>query len=446
MAKINEEIFRTYDIRGIYPNEINEEVAYKIARAFAAYLKASTIPVAYDMRESSQPLAQKIFEGLVDSGIKAIDIGMMPTPVLNFAVAEKKFKGGLMVTASHNPKEYNGIKLIGEKAVMFSQEKGINKIKEIVFKEKFIAGKGTIKKEDLLPLYLEKIKKFTAGIKDLKIVADFGNGMGAVSALPLYQTMPIKVFSLYAKPDGNYPNHQANPAVEENLIDLKKELLKQAADLGIAFDGDADRAFFINEKGETTRADHLMAALSFYELKKRPKAKIYFDLRFSKIVPQIIAKFGGKPVISRVGNPFYKEKLILEGGAFAAEGSGHFMFSDFYGIDDGLFTTLKIMKLICDEHKPLSAILKPYQKGYFQSGEINIETKKAKQIINLLKRKYSKAKINYLDGITIETPDFWFNLRASNTEPVIRLNIEAKDKKILDQEITKIKQIVSDNL
>lgn len=445
MAKINQEIFHTYDIRGIYPDEINDEAAFKIARAFATYLKADTIPVAYDMRDSSRPLAQKVFAGLVASGVKAIDLGMMPTPVLNFVVAEKKFKGGLMITASHNPKEFNGIKLIGEKAVQFSQEKGIEKVKTIALNENFIKGKGTIKKENPLPLYLEKIKKFTRGIKNLKVVADFGNGLGAISALPLYKELPIEVISLYPKPDGAYPNHPANPAEEKNLADLKKEILKKKANLGFAFDGDADRAFFIDKKGETAEAGHLMAALTPYELKKRPKAKIYFDLRFSKIVPEVISKFGGKPVVSRVGNPFYKEKLILEGGAFAAEMAGHFMFADFYGIDDGLFATLKVMKLICDENKPLSAILEPFQKGYFQSGEINIKTEKADKIINTLKKEYSKAKINYLDGITIETPMFWFNLRPSNTEPLIRLNAEAKDKKILNQEVKKIITIIKEN-
>jgi len=446
MAKINEEIFHTYDIRGIYPDEINGEAAYLIARAFAAYLKTDSIPVAYDMRESSPVLSKKVLAGLVDSGVEAIDLGMVPTPVLNFAVAEKKFKGGLIITASHNPKEYNGIKLIGKKAVQFSQEKGIEKIKPITINKKFIEGKGTIRKENILPLYLEKIKKFTQGIKNLKIVVDFGNGMGAISALPVYKSLPIEVIPLYPKPDGSYPNHQANPAEEENLADVKKELKKRGADLGIAFDGDADRAFFINEKGETVRADHLMAALAPYELKKRPGAKIYFDLRFSRIVPKIISKFKGIPVVSRVGNPFYKEKLILGGGAFAAEMAGHFMFSDFYGIDDGLFATLKVMELICNEKKPLSEILKPYQQGYFQSGEINIETKKADLIIKILKKEYQKAKISYLDGITIETPKFWFNLRSSNTEPVIRINAEARDKKILDQQIDKIKKIVQDNL
>lgn len=445
MAKINEAIFHTYDIRGIYPEEINDDAAYQIARAFATYLRADILPVAYDMRESSRPISQQVFKGLIDSGVQVIDLGMMPTPVLNFAVAEKKFKGGMMITASHNPKEYNGIKLIGEKAVQLDQEKGIEEVKKIALQEKFIQAKGKLRKENFLPLYLEKIKKFTSGIKNLKVVADFGNGMGAISALPLYQEMPIEVHSLYAKPDGNYPHHQADPAEEENLVDLKQAIKKRGADLGLAFDGDADRAFFIDEQGETARADHLMAALTPYELRKRPGAKIYFDLRFSKITPQIIAKFKGQPIVSRVGNPFYKEKLILEGGAFAAEMAGHFMFADFYGIDDGLFATLKVMKLICDEKKPLSEILKPFQAEYVQSGEINIETQKAAKLIRIFAKKYSQAKVNYLDGITIELPEFWFNLRGSNTEPVVRLNVEAKNKTILDQEVKKIITLIKEN-
>ncbi|MBU2595438.1 phosphomannomutase/phosphoglucomutase [Patescibacteria group bacterium] len=445
MAKINQAIFHTYDIRGIYPKEINGRSAYLIARAFALFTQAPEIPIAYDMRRSSPALLRNILKGLKESGVEAIDIGLMPTPVLNFVVAEKQFKAGIIITASHNPKEYNGIKLIGPKAVQYDSQTGIEMIKKFALKGKFKNGRGRIIKKDYLALYLKKIKKHTTGIKKLKIVVDFGNGLGSISALPLYKELPIKIISLYPEPDGAYPNHPANPAEEENLADLKKEIIKKKADLGIAFDGDADRAFFIDEKGKTARADHLMAALSLYELKKRPKAKIYFDLRFSKIVPDIISKFKGKPVVSRVGNPFYKEKLILEGGAFAAEMAGHFMFADFYGIDDGLFATLKVMKLICDENKPLSAILEPFQKGYFQSGEINIKTEKADKIINILKKEYSKAKINYLDGITIETPVFWFNLRPSNTEPLIRLNAEAKDKKILDREVKKIITLIKKN-
>lgn len=446
MAKINEEIFKTYDIRGIYPDEINDEAAYLIAKGFAAFSQAKKIPVAYDMRASSTAILRSVIGGLKESGVETINVGMMPTPVLNFAVAEKNFKAGMIITASHNPSEFNGIKLIGPKAVQYMADTGLNKVKEIITDNNFLSGRGRVKKENYLPLYLQKIKKHAAGIKKLKIVVDFGNGLGAITAIPLYQTLPIETFFLYEKPDGSYPNHEANPAEEKNLADLKKELKKRKADLGIAFDGDADRAIFINEKGETVRADHLTAVLIPYQLKNKSKKEVYYDLRFSKIVPQIIKKFGGVPKISRVGNPYYKKRLILEGGAFAVENTGHMMFADFYGIDDGLFATLKIMELICNEKKPLSEILKPYQQGYFQSGEINIETKKADKIIKILKKEYSEAKTSYLDGITIEIPKFWFNLRASNTEPVIRINAEARDKKLLNQEINKIKKIVNDNL
>lgn len=446
MAKINEGIFRTYDIRGIYPDEINDEAAYLVAKGFAAFSRAKKIPVAYDMRGSSTAILKSVIEGLKKSGVEAINIGMMPTPVLNFAVSKKNFKAGMIITASHNPSEFNGIKLIGPKAVQYMTDTGLNKVKEIITDNNFLSGRGKVKKENYLPLYLQKIKKHAAGIKKLKIVVDFGNGLGAITAIPLYQTLPIETFYLYEKPDGSYPNHEANPAEEKNLADLKKELKKRKADLGIAFDGDADRAIFIDEKGETVRADHLTAALVPYQLKNKTRKEVYYDLRFSKIVPQIIKKCGGIPKISKVGNPYYKERLILEGGAFAVENTGHMMFADFYGIDDGLFATLKIMELLSLENKKLSAIVKPFKENYFQSGEINIESQNAEQAINEIKKSYSRGKFSTLDGLTVGFNDFWFNLRASNTEPVIRLNIEAKSKELLQQKTDEVVDLIKKNL
>lgn len=446
MAKINEQIFRTYDIRGIYPDEINEEAAYLIARGFASYNRAKRIPVAYDMRHSSPKILNSVLRGLKASGVEAINIGLVPTPVLNFTIAKNKYSAGMIITASHNPSEFNGIKLIGKKAVQLRIDSGIDKVRELIVKDKFVNGEGRTKKQNYLPQYLKIIKKHTQKIKSLRVVVDFGNGLGAITAVPTYKNLPLETFYLFEKPDGSYPNHEANPSEEKNLIDLKREVKKRRADLGIAFDGDADRAIFIDEKGETVRADHLTAALVPYQLKNKVRKEVYYDLRFSKIVPQIIKKYGGIPKISKVGNPYYKERLILEGGAFAVENTGHMMFSEFYGIDDGLFATLKVMELLSSENKKLSAIVEPFKENYFQSGEINIEGQNAEQAINEIKKFYPRGKFSTLDGLTVEFNDFWFNLRASNTEPVIRLNLEAKSKELLQQKTAEVVGLIKKNL
>lgn len=431
---INPKIFKSYDVRGIYPEEINEEGGEAIGKAIGTFIK-DDIVVGYDMRPSSLPLFEALVKGINSTSQKVIELGVCTTPMLNFAVAHKNFRGGVMITASHNPPQYNGFKLIGEKAVQFNKERGLKEIKELVLKNKIEKSlkAGQVEKYNILPEYVAWITKKISKVSSLKIVADAGNGVAGISAHSVFEKLGLEVKELYFKPDGTFPNHPANPVEEKNLKDLKKEVLETKANLGIAFDGDGDRAILIDEKGETVPSGFLLAAIASEELKGHRGEKIYYDLRFSKGVVEAIEKAGGVAVRMRVGNPYYKEKLILEGGLLGAEYSGHFMYKEHYGLDDGLFSALKVIFWLSKTGKKLSEFIAPFKKGFYQSGEINLEVKESVKLLKTLEEKYSSGKIDKLDGLTVEYPNWWFNLRASNTEPVVRLNIESTKKEVLEE-------------
>lgn len=431
---INEEIFRSYDVRGIYPQEINEEAAFAIGKAFADFI-GGDIVVGRDARLSSPAIYESFAKGVNALGFNVIDLGLCTTPMAIFATVHKNFKGGVMISASHNPPEYNGIKLFGEKAVQLSKETGISEIKEKVLTGNIQEAKtpGQVKKLSILPEYEKWLVEKIGELSNSNFILDYGNGVGALSAQAVFSKFGLKPKELYSEPDGNYPNHLANPAEEKNLADLKKAVLENRADLGIAFDGDADRAFFIDEKGQTVSPGFLMAAIASNELKNHPQEKVYYDLRFSKSVALAISKAGGIPEKTKVGNPYYKRKLNFDGGLMAAECSGHFMYQENYGIDDGLFSALKVLYWLQKTHQKLSEFVGNFQKGHYLTGEINIEVKDGQAAINALRQKYSDGNVSELDGVTVEFPLWWFNLRASNTEPVLRLNIEAENQVMLDE-------------
>ncbi|MCX6809824.1 MAG: phosphomannomutase/phosphoglucomutase [Candidatus Berkelbacteria bacterium] len=441
---IDEKIFKSYDVRGIYPTQINGEAAFKIGQAFADYI-GSDIVVGRDMRTSSDEIFENFAKGVNSLGFNVVELGLCTTPMLNFAVASRNFKGGAMITASHNPAEYNGIKLIGEKAVQLSKNKGITEIKELTLNKKFETSNkpGAIQELDILGDYVNWLASKIGEVKKFKIVVDCGNGVAGISAKPVFEKLGLDVEELYYEPDGTFPNHAANPAEDENLKDAEEKVKQTKADLGIVFDGDGDRAFFIDEFGKTHNVGFLLAAIAEHELKNKPGEKIYYDLRFSKGVVDTIKKAGGIPIRTKVGNPFYKEHLILEGGLMAAEYSGHFMYKEHYGLDDGLFSALKVMYWLTKTGKTYSEFLAPYEKNRFVTGEINVKTEESGKIINKLKEKYKDGKFDELDGITVEYPDWWFNLRSSNTEPVVRLNIEADNFELLSEKKEELLDIIN---
>ena len=446
---MNQKIFKKYDIRGLIGKEFKPKDAYTIARAFQAHTKAKKVVIGHDMRESSKEIYNYLAKGFQDQGTNVIQIGLCTTPLLNFVIAELHLDGGMMVTASHNPKQYNGIKIMSKRAKQLYLGSGLEKIKELTLKNDFEESKtkGELKTLDPLAAYIQKLNDSSMNYPGLKIVCDYGNGVGAITAKPFFKQKPISAINLYDKPDGNFPNHPANPLEFKNLKDLQKEVIKYSADCGFAFDGDADRCIVIDEKGQIIMPDLILALLAKEELKNEENKdqNYYLDLRMSKIVKQVIQNNDGIPITLRVGNPFYKEKLIEEGGVLAGELSGHIMFAEHYGIDDGLFAAVKVLNILMKKGKHLSELIQPFKK-YFQSEEINIKVSDSTKVLKLVENTYKDvigATVSHLDGIYIKFPNFWISVRESNTEPLIRVRLEAITQELLDEKQEELIDLIS---
>jgi phosphomannomutase len=430
-------IFKAYDVRGIYPSELDEELAYKIGRAFVTFLKVSNVVVSQDMRESSKSLKKELIRGITDQGADVIEVkGLCSTPRSYFACWFLKSPGSIMVTASHNPGKYNGFKFTREKAIPISGDTGIKDIEKLVLRNRFkdVKKKGIVVKKDITNDYKKHILRFidVKKIKPLKVVIDAGNGMGGKDMELVLDKLPLKVVRMYFKPDGSFPNHEANPLKEENLIDIKKRVKEEKADFGIAIDGDADRVFFIDENSETIPADFITCLIAEDILKKNKGGKVLYDLRSSWVVKEVIEKNGGKAGMSKVGHSFIKEQMRKEKAVFAGELSGHFYFKDNSYTDSGVIAALKVIQIISEKGKRLSELVKPLRK-YYASGEINSEVKDKEGKIKELAKRYKDGKISWLDGIRVDFDDWWFNVRPSNTEPLLRLNLEAKSKELMEE-------------
>ncbi len=434
MSKINEKIFKAYDIRGVYEKEIKDEDAYNIGRAFVSFLDKEdpVIAIGRDGRSSSPTLLENLKKGIIDSGGKVVNIGVSNTPLLNFTVARQKHDGGVMVTASHNPPEFNGLKIIKENAFQVYGE-DLQKIKKIIEEEDFKEGEGEETVQSFLQEYLAHILSFTEKYEDLKIVIDCGNGVGGVTAKPLFSKLSAEVTFLYDEVDGSFPNHLPDPNDARSSESVREKILEKEADIGVIFDGDADRVIFLDERGEVVSTDHLLSLL----VKEKRGEEIYYDLRFSRVVKEEIEKAGSVPVMMRVGNPFYKEKIIKEGGAIGAELSGHIMFRENFGIDDGLFALVKTINMLKGEK--LSSLLSPF-KRYYQTKEINLEVEDKKEALDKVKNSLKDGKSLNIDGVYIEYEKWWVSIRESNTEDLIRIRLEAETEKLLEE---KREQIIS---
>lgn len=450
----NPNIFKAYDIRGVYKKDLDENTAYKLGLAYIKLRKEDLksnkklkIVVSADMRISSPILKKYLIKGLIDAGADVIDIGLTSTPTFYFAVAKYKYDGGIMVSASHNPKEWNGFKMTRERAIPISGDTGIELLKEEVIKNNFKLNnkKGKlIKKKNVLldqikhDLKHGEIKK----IKKLKIVVDPANAVGGLYIKELFKHLPVKLIKINFKLDGNFPAHEADPLKTENLEQIKNEVIKNKADLGITTDGDGDRIFFIDNKGELVDQSIIRGLLSKLFLQEKPKAKIGFDVRPGKITEDLILENGGRPIKTKVGHSLIKEQMLKENIYFSGESSGHF----FLNMEIGCFEVpniviLKLLQEFSSKNTPLSEQIKSYKK-YFHSGEINEEVKDKNKVFNNLEKKYKSGSINKLDGITITFKDFWFNVRASNTENKIRLNLEAINKKMMKQKRDEVLKII----
>jgi phosphomannomutase len=441
---VNLSAFKAYDVRGVYPTELDEELASKVAKAFAHHMRVEKIVVGMDARESSPAIHDAILKALSSMGVDVYDIGVCNTPLLNYTVVAKGFAAGIMISASHSTKEYNALKLI-KHGVQLSIPGELEQIKTLVENNVEIHPVknelGNVFTLHVLNDYLAELEERFMKVKGLKIVVDYGNGMGSVTAKHLFEKLGLEIHALNEKVDCTFPVHPANPAEEENLKQLRESVVLESADCGIAFDGDADRSFLIDDKGRIIYPDIMTALLAPSELEGRSEKRIYYDLRFSKVVPEVIAANRGIPIIMRVGNPFYKEKLKREGGVFAAELSGHVMFQDHYCIDDGLYAALKVLKVMVEKQEKLSDLIEPLLK-YPSTPELNFKVDDADAVLKRVKSAFTGGRSIELDGVYMIYPDWWFNLRKSNTEPIVRLRLEANSKDLLERMKKKLVDLI----
>jgi len=449
---INEKIFKAYDIRGIYPDEINEAVAFQIGRALAQFFRRKKIVIGRDMRLSSEPLFSSLTQGILDQGGQVIDIGLVSTDALYFASGRLKLPA-VMITASHLPRQYNGFKICRAGAEALSQTSGLKEIAKLVqenikkSKEKR-EKEGKIIHQDILSEYRLHVLSFInlKVLQPLKVVVDAGNGMAGKIVPLIFENLPFQIIPLYFKLDGSFPHHSANPLEKDNLKELQKRVLKEKADLGIAFDGDGDRVFFVDEKGEIIKSSLIIALLSQKFLEESPGEKIIYNLVCSRIVPETIKRYGGKPLIERVGHSFIKARMKKTGAVFAGEASGHYYFRKNFRADSGIIAALIVLEMLSKRRKPLSLVLEPFKKKYFAIEEVNFKVKNKNRLIKKIEAVYRDAKISHLDGLTVSYPDWWFNLRPSNTEPVVRLNLEAVSQKKLADKFKEIKGLIKETL
>src|SRR6187455_2127943 len=447
---INPTIFKAYDVRGLYPGEVNEAAARDIGRGFVAYLNAKRIAVSRDMRLSSPALAAAFIEGARKQGADVVDYGMCGTDMIYFAVVRDGLDGGAQITASHNPKEYKGIKMVREAAFPLSGDAGIGDIRDMIAANSFPAArgpKGALESKDLLDSYIEKVMSFIdpGVIKPFNVVLDAGSGMAGVVAPHLFDRLPCRTTRLCFEVDGTFPNHEANPLIEENRRDIVERVVAERADIGIAWDGDADRCFFIDGTGEFIAGDFITALLAEAFLRKQPGQTVIYDVRASYAVKDTVAKYQGKALMNRVGHAFIKARMREENAVFGGEVTGHYYFRDNFYADNGFIPALMILDLMSHRGMSLRDLLKPLRERYFISGEINTKVANmgiAARKIAELKKIYASGNPYELDGVSVEFPDWHFNVRQSNTEPLLRLNLEGLTPEIMEKRRDEVLEII----
>ena len=434
MQKINPKIFKSYDIRGIYPDDLNEQTAYIAGQAYAQFTKVKKVVVGRDMRIGSPEIAKKFIEGVTSQGVNIDDIGIVPIDAVYFATGHYKYDGGAMVTASHNPKEYNGLKMI-------VLDNGISMVRgkelyEFLKDKEFTVAKqpGKIQKKDITNEYIDHVLSFTDVnvIKPFKIVVDAGNGLAGKIMPLLFKKLPCQLIPLNFELDGNFPAHPSNPLLPESQIQIKKTVIQERADFGVIMDGDTDRLFFVTEKGDFIPADITLLILAKHFLKKEPGAGIAYNAVCSKAVPLKVKEWGGKPIRTKVGFVNVAQGIKDQKGVMGGEVSAHYSFRDNYYADSGFIAFVILLVLISEQDKKLSEIVAPL-KPYSKADEVNIEVNNIPEVIKKVKKQYKDGKQDELDGITIEYQDWWVNVRPSNTEPLLRITIEGDTKEIMEQ-------------
>ncbi len=446
-------IFKAYDIRGIYPDQVDEEGAWKIGYAAAQFLRSlltgyargqansQSVCVGHDMRTHSPSLVKALIKGMNAAGANVIDIGMIDTPQIYFAINHLGTCGGVQVTASHNPANYNGFKISGLEAKPVGVDTGLKDIEHIAMALIHTKGNlnGSVEKYDVTAEYKNHVLKFLqSGIRPLKIAIDASNGMAGKMVPIIFGDLPIEIIPINFRHDGKF-KHEPNPLVEENLAELKDIIREKKCDFGICFDGDADRLMMVDEKGQNIGCDLITALMVPYFMENSPNSTVVYDLRSSLVVSEEILKYGGIPRRERVGHSFMKKALRDAHAVFGGELSGHFYYRDNFHADSGMITLTHVLNIVSDAKVPVSKLIKPLRR-YYGTGEINFEIEDKQAKMEELARIYKDAQIDRLDGITIRYKDWWFNCRASNTEPLLRLNIESKSKKMLNEKFSELEK------
>jgi phosphomannomutase len=440
LVTLNPEIFKAYDIRGVYPDEVNEDGARAVGAAFVAYLKARRVAVGRDMRLSSPSLANAFIDGATSQGADVVDYGMIPTDTLYFAVAKDRLDGGVQITASHNPKQYNGMKLVRAEAFPLSGDAGIGDIRDMIAHDRLpppAPTRGTVTTGTIVETYVDHVMSFIDAriVRPFNVVLDAGSGMGGLIAPKLFDRLPCRTTRLCFDIDGRFPRHEANPLIEENRRDITERVIAEKADIGIAWDGDADRCFFIDGTGEFVPGDFVTALLAEAFLLRHPGATIIYDLRASYAVKDTVDKYGGTALMNRVGHAFFKRRMRETDAIFGGEVTGHYYFRDNFYADNGFIPALLMLELMSKKGQSLHELLAPLRAKYFISGEINTKLPHMDAVPAKLREiaaRYSDGRQYELDGISVEYPDWHFNVRPSNTEPLLRLNLEAKTQALME--------------
>jgi phosphomannomutase len=444
---LDPKVFKAYDIRGIYPSELDEEGAYAIGRAYVEHFEPKRIAVGHDMRLSSPAMAAATIRGAVDAGAYVYELGLVGTEMVYFSVGDLDLDGGIAVTASHNPKEYTGMKIVRRGALPVGGESGLLEIRDRALKgfEEPTAS-GSVEQADIWPAFVDRVLSFIVvdSIAPLKIVIDAANGMAGVMLPPVLERLSqVETVRFYFEPDGTFPNHEPNPLLPENREFIIARTTAEAADFGVAFDGDADRCFFVDDGGEFVPGDFVTALFAESILEKEPGAKIIYDVRASWAVPDTIKRAGGIPLINRVGHAYIKLRMREEGAVFGGEVSGHYYFRDFYQADSGVIPLLLMLELVSKREKKLSEILRPFNERYFITGELNTPVPDVDLKLRELQERFApEGVVSHLDGISIESEDWHFNVRPSNTEPLLRLNLEARSKQKMEQKRDEVLEVI----
>jgi phosphomannomutase len=443
---LDPKVFKAYDVRGLYGTELDEEGAYAIARGYVEQFATQRIAIGRDMRVHSPAMQHAAIEGAADGGADVLDIGMVGTEMLYFAVGSLGLDGGLTVTASHNPKQYTGMKIVREGALPVGGESGLLDVRDRAFAGfGDVVRRGTVSSEDVYPGFVEKVLSFVdvAAIKRLRVVIDAANGMAGAMLPPVLERLPVEAVQCFFEPDGSFPNHEPNPLLPENREFIIGKTREESADLGVAYDGDADRCFFVDDSGEFVPGDFVTALLAELILEKEPGGKVIYDVRASWSVPETIERAGGVPLVNRVGHAYIKHRMRQEHAVFGGEVSAHYYFRDFSQADSGVIPFLLMLELISKRGRKLSEILEPYRSRYFLTGEINTPVKDVDEALRRIEERFGReGTVSHLDGVSVEADEWHFNVRPSNTEPLLRLNLEARSQELMESKRDEVLAVI----